>query len=127
MREQELANILIIDDQPSVLQLLSEVLADEGYRVTGVGEAKAIQECLRRSRPDLVILDVYLQRPDGFDVLRDIKKRNPHLPIIIFTAFLDEPRISQADGYVIKSFDLTELKQKIANALKRKVEPQGRV
>ena len=123
-----MANILIIDDQPSVLQLLSEVLADEGHRVTAVGgEAKAIQECVRRSRPDLVILDVYLERPDGFDVLRDIKKRNPHLPIIIFTAFLDEPRISQADGYVIKSFDLTELKQKIANALKRKVGPQGRV
>jgi len=118
-----MAKILIVDDQPCVRKLLSEELVCDGYQVAAVGDAESATGHLRFSRPDLVLLDLYLDGPDGWEVLRDIKSRDPHLPVVIFTAydsFVDDPRLSQADGYVIKSIDLYELKQKIANVLNRK-------
>ncbi|MBW1795778.1 MAG: response regulator [Deltaproteobacteria bacterium] len=125
-----MANILIVDDQQCIRELLSEELMCEGYRVESVGDAESVTGHLRFSRPDLVLLDLYLDGLDGWEVLRHIKRQDPYLPIIIFTAydsFVDDPRLSQADGYVIKSIDLDELKQKIANVLSRKSAPQGKV
>ena len=116
-------NILIVDDQPCIRRLLAEELVGGGYRVQSTGDAESARDHLRSSRPDLVLLDLYLDGPDGFEVLRDIKRQDPHLPVIIFTAydsFMDDPRLSQADGYVIKSVCLDELKQKIADVLNRK-------
>jgi DNA-binding response OmpR family regulator len=125
-----MANILIVDDQACVRQLLSEELTDEGYRVTSVGDAESAKAHLKASQADLVLLDLYLDGPDGWDVLRDIKRQDPYLPVIIVTAydsFRDDPRLSLAEGYVIKSTDFRELKQEIANALRRKLVPQDRV
>jgi len=127
---RKMANILIVDDQPCVRQLLSEELVDEGYGVTSVGDAESVRAHLKAWPPDLVLLDLYLDGPDGWDVLRDVKRQNPYLPVIIVTAydsFRDDPCLSLAEGYVIKSADFRELKQEIANALRRKPEPQGRV
>jgi DNA-binding response OmpR family regulator len=118
-----MANILIVDDQPCVRELVSEELVCEGCRIARAGDAESVRRHLRSSRPDLVLLDLYLDGPEGFEILRDIKRQDPYLPVIIFTAydsFMDDPRVSQADGYVIKSFDFMELKQKIAEVLRRK-------
>ncbi len=123
-------NILIVDHQPCVQELLSEELICEGYRVASADDAESARRHLRSSRPDLVLLDLYLDGPDGWEVLRDIKRQHPHLPVIIFTAYdsyLDDPRLSQADGYVIKSFDLGELKQKVADVLKHKAAREEKV
>ncbi len=125
-----MANILIIDDQECVRQLLSEELAGEGYRVTGVGDTDSVKAHLKASPPDLVLLDLHLDGPHGWDVLRDIKKQDSSLPVLIVTAydsFTEDPRLSEADGYVIKSVDLTELKKKVANTLRRKPEHEGTV
>ena len=125
-----MVNILIVDDQACVRQLLSEELTDEGYRVISVGDAESVRAHLKASPPDLVLLDLYLDGPDGWDVLRDVKRQDPYLPVIIVTAydsFRDDPRLSVAEGYVIKSTDFSELKQEIANALRRKLELQDGV
>jgi DNA-binding response OmpR family regulator len=74
-------------------------------------------------RPDLVLLDLYLDGADGWELLRDIKRQHPQLPVLIVTAydsFVDDPRLSQADGYFVKSLDFIDLKQKIADLLRRK-------
>lgn len=118
-----MAKILIVDDQPCIRELLSEELLSEGYRVATAGDAESISGHLRFSRPDLIVLDLYLDGPDGIGVLRDIKREDPDLPVIIFTAYdsyMDDPRLSQADGYVIKSICLDELKGKIGNVLRRR-------
>ena len=123
-------NILIVDDQPCVRELLSEELVHEGYQVESVGDAESVRAHLRSSRPDLVLLDLFLDGPNGWEVLRDVKMQHPHLPVLIVTAydsFADDPRLSQADGYVIKSVDLMELKQKIAKVLSWKRGHQGKV
>ena len=124
--EGTMANILIIDDQLWVREFLVEELTCEGYQVAAICNAKSVLENLTVSLPDLVLLDLYLDGTDGFGILSDIKRHEPSLPIIIFTAYdtyVDDPRLSQADGYVIKSFRLDELKQKVADVLKRKPVP----
>jgi len=125
-----MAKILIADDQPCVRELLSEELISEGYRVATAGDAESVRGHLRSSRPDLVLLDLYLDGLDGFGVLRDIKRQHPDLPVIIYTAYdsyVDDPRASRADGYVIKCVVLDELKRKIADVLGRKPSPQDEV
>jgi len=113
-------NILIVDDQPCIRELLGEELVSEGYRIQSTGNARSVRGHVKSSWPDLVLLDLYLDGLDGWEVLRDIKRQDPHLPVIIFTAydsFVDDPRLSEADGYVIKSVCLDELKQKIGDVL----------
>jgi len=101
-------SILIVDDQPCVRALLSEELVHEGYRVEGLGDAESVRTHLRLTRPDLVLLDLYLDGPEGWELLRDIKRQDPELPVLIVTAydsFVDDPRLSQADGYFVKSLN----------------------
>ena len=123
-------NVLIVDDQKCIRELVAEELIREGYQVAGIGNAESINGHLKASRPDLVLLDLYLDGPDGWNVLGDIKRQDPNLSVIIFTAydsFLDDPRLSQADDYVIKSVCLDELKQKVADALNRKMARERKV
>ena len=125
-----MAKILIVDDQACVRELLSEELILEGYQVATAGDVESVRGHLRFSQPDLVLLDLYLDGPDGIGVLHDIKRQHPDLPVIIFTAYdsyVDDPRLFQADGYVIKSIDLDELKGKIADVLRRKPSLQEEV
>jgi two-component system response regulator (stage 0 sporulation protein F) len=122
--EAVMASILIIDDQPYTQEFFLQELIDEGYGVVSAGDAKSVKAYLENSRPDLVLLDLYLNGFEGWDVLHDIKSKDPHLPVLIVTAYdtyADDPRVSQADGYVVKSFvHLDKLKQKIANVLGQK-------
>lgn len=125
-----MASILIVDDQPHVREFFSEELAREGHRITGIGDAESIWAQLKESRPDVVLLDLYLDGFRGRDILNDIKRKEPNLPVLILTAydsFQEDPRLSQADGYVIKSFvALGTLKQKIADILEWKEGNNGR-
>ena len=123
-------NILIVDGQPCVRELLSEELICEGYRVASADDAESARRHLRSSRPDLVLLDLYLDGPDGWELLRDIKRQDPELPVLIVTAydsFVDDPRLSQADGYFVKSLDFMDLKQKIAHLLREKPSRETKV
>jgi len=118
-----MATILIIDDQPYMKELFSGDLIDEGHQVVWVEDAESVRKCLDRFLPDMVLLDLYLKGFDGWEVLHDIKNWNPNLPVLIVTAydsFMDDPRVSQADGYIVKSFThLNEIIEKIHNILFR--------
>jgi two-component system response regulator (stage 0 sporulation protein F) len=123
-----MANILIVDDQQCLREFLSEELMLEGHRVYGLGDGESVSGHLRFSGPDLVLLDLYLDGAEGFSLFEDIKRRYPGLPIIIFTAYdsyREDLRLSQADGYAIKSIVLDELKGKIADVLNREPAPEG--
>lgn len=113
--------IMVIDDQPNLQELLSLELIDEGFKVVSVTHAQSVSRCLNESKPDLVLLDLYLEGFQGWDVLKDIKAQYPGLPVIIVTAyddFADDPRLSEADGYVLKDFvTLDRLKEKIGQIL----------
>ena len=116
-----MASILIVDDQAQLRELLAQELMDEGYTVTGVSDAKEAKGYVENFKPDVVLLDLYLRGFEGWNVLNEIKHTDPHLPVIIVTAYdsyIDDPRVSQADGYVVKDFaHFEELKRKIADIL----------
>ena len=118
-----MSKILIVDDQLCIRQLLTAELTLEGYHVASSGDAESAKGRLLSFRPDVVLLDLYLEGSEGFGLFDDIKKQYPDLPVIIFTAYdeyIDDRRLSQADGYVIKSMVLDELKVRIARVLSRK-------
>jgi two-component system response regulator (stage 0 sporulation protein F) len=115
------ARILIVDDQPYMKDLFSGELVYEGHHVEHVADAESVRSCMGRFQPDIVLLDLYLKGFDGWEVLHNIKQQNPHLPVLIVTAydsFIDDPRVSQADEYIVKSFThLDKIKEKIHSAL----------
>jgi len=116
-----MSHILVIDDQPHIGELLSEDLAGEGHSVDCLGDANYVMAYLKEeSRPDLILLDLYLQGFEGWNLLHRIKSYDESLPVLIVSAydsFVSDPRLAEADGYVVKSFDTNELKDKIHEKL----------
>lgn len=112
--------ILIVDDQTCIQELVAENLLLEGYEVATAGDLGSAKVHLYRSPPDLVLLDLYLDGPEGFRLFQNIKRQYSHLPVIILTAYdsyREDARLSKADGYVVKSTDFDELKKKIDEVL----------
>src|SRR5436190_261783 len=81
------ANILVVDDQESIRHFVSRALEDEGYQVRTTGTAREARAVLDRELPDLVLLDLKLPDGTGLELLREIKRAQPELTVIIMTAF----------------------------------------
>jgi DNA-binding NtrC family response regulator len=112
-----MAEILVVDDQTFFTDVLKEALGEEGHCIQAVCDGQEVMEHLNRSPVDMVLLDLFLEEVKGWEVLRSIKADRPHLPVVIFTAYdtyRDDPRLSEAAAYVVKSFDLKELKETIS-------------
>ena len=113
-----MANILIIDDQEWTVDLCRKGLFGAKHRISATDNIEFVRENIFSFKPDLVLLNLYLKYGFYFwDVLRDIKMQDSDLPVLIVTAYdkyLFDSRLSQADGYLIKShLDCDELKQRI--------------
>jgi two-component system, OmpR family, phosphate regulon sensor histidine kinase PhoR len=120
--------ILIADDQPDNLMLLSRYLDREGYDYIKASDGLETLEMVRTHLPDLVLLDVNMPYKDGFAVLEEIRADpiTEHIPVIILTAArLDRAEIQSglnmgADDYVTKPFDHKELLARIHTKLRVK-------
>jgi two-component system nitrogen regulation response regulator NtrX len=79
--------VLIVDDEADIRNLIKGILEDEGYRPRQAGSAKQAYEEMDRALPDLVILDIWLHGSDhdGLQILANIKKRHPHLPVVMIS------------------------------------------
>ena len=116
--------ILIVDDEEHIRFLYSEELADDGYEVVTADSGYQLLERIEQEKPDLVILDIKMVDYNGLDLLQDIRNKYYDMPVILCTAydtFKEDMKSIAADFYVIKSFDLTELKNKIKMALETAV------
>ena len=125
-----MAKILIIDDHRCVRELLMEELKDEGYLVETTGDAESALRLLKSSKTDLILLDLYMNGRDRWDIMHDIKKKYPQLPILLHTAYDsygEDPRLSKADGYIIKSMYFDELKERVSEILQEKIVPPREV
>ena len=109
-----------MDDEKHICYLYSEELTEAGYEVITAESGHKLLEIIEKEKPDLVVLDIKLVDYNGLDLLENIRNKFYNLPVILCTAyeiFKEELRAIAADYYVVKSFDLSELKVKIARAL----------
>lgn len=118
-----MARILVVDDEESIRLLYGEELAEEGHEVATAASATEAVELLAGDAYDLVVLDIKLKNESGLDLLQQIVKERHEMPVILCTAYScykDDFSTWLADGYVVKSSDLTELKDEIKRVLARK-------
>jgi len=112
--------ILIVDDEEVIRMLYGEELVDEGYKVITTGTGLGLVGLVERERPDLIILDIKMAEHNGLDLLQDIRKEFYNIPVILcsaYSSYKGDLKSIAADYYVVKSADLSELKQKIKMAL----------
>ena len=116
------ARLLVVDDDPDMLRLLSMRLSSAGYQVTAVTSAETALTQLEIEHPQLVLSDVRLPGRDGLALFDEIRKRHPSLPVILLTAHGTIPDAVEATArgvftYLTKPYDGRELLDKIAQAL----------
>ncbi|AGU48138.1 putative two component sigma-54 specific transcriptional regulator [Variovorax paradoxus B4] len=116
------ARLLVVDDDPDMLRLLSMRLSSVGYQVTAVTSAETALTQLEIEHPQLVLSDVRLPGRDGLQLFDEIRKRHPSLPVILLTAHGTIPDAVEATArgvftYLTKPYDGRELLDKIAQAL----------
>lgn len=121
--------ILVVDDEPKLLDLVRTILEKEEYNVI---EAHNGYEALQRARqdlPDLILLDVMMPEMDGFEALRELRK-STNAPVIMLTVQATENDKVRglelgADDYVAKPFDHRELISRVKAALRRAAMPSA--
>ncbi|MDX2345238.1 MAG: response regulator transcription factor [Acidimicrobiia bacterium] len=127
MTEESRARVLVVDDEQMLLDMVSDALTFAGYSVTSAADGLAALTQVRTEVPDLVILDVNMPEPDGFQVARSLRAYYPELPVLFLTARSDIEDLrtgfeSGGDDYLTKPFRLEELRLRV-EALLRRVRP----
>ena len=113
--------VLIVDDDPAIRMLYKEELEDEGYNVIIAGSGEEALKLFDEENPDIVTLDILMPGMDGIQVLRHMKEKNPKLPIIMSTAYdyRDDFAVWASEAYIVKSADLTQLKETIKKLVEK--------
>jgi DNA-binding response OmpR family regulator len=115
-----MARILLVDDEEYVRQLSTDELTEEGHEVLTSASEHALLRRIAFLQPQVVILDIKLVDYDGLELLQEIRGTYHNLPVILCSAY-DTYKYDQkafaADYYVVKSFDLTELKVAVRKTL----------
>jgi len=125
------ASILVVEDEPSIREVVALYLQRAGYQVACVADGAAALEALATDTPDLVVLDLMLPEVDGFAITRFLRQRGD-TPIIMLTARRAETdRIAGlemgADDYVVKPFSPQELVSRVRAVLRRtQGQPQAK-
>jgi len=113
----------VIDDEPMVLQLCKRVLESEGYDVNLAADGAFGMALYREKKPDLVLLDIMMPGPDGYQVLESIRQ-DDGVPVIMITGKSDVDSLRQAltlgaDDYLRKPFSPLELVARVSAKLRR--------
>jgi len=120
-----MSRILVIDDEENICILYAEELTEEGYEVVTASNTVEAVEKLQQMEFDLVVLDIKLKNESGIDLLQKIVKERHEMPVILcsaFSCYKDDFSAWLADGYIVKSGDLSELKQEITRVLSKKAQ-----
>jgi DNA-binding response OmpR family regulator len=119
--------ILVIEDEPAIVQVIRGRLTHEGFEVRAVSSGEAALEAISGDPPDLLILDLMLPGMDGFEVLRRLRHGGYETPVIVLTARDDDVDVIVglelgADDYVVKPFNPRELAARVRAVLRRRAE-----
>lgn len=120
----EKKKILVIDDEPSMHQLLQIILEEEGFLVVEPGESEGTSQYVAGGKPDVIILDIMMPEVNGFDILRMLKDdgETRDIPVIILSVRSFEEDMEKASSlgaevYMTKPFQPAELVKAIKNIL----------
>ena len=124
--------ILVIDDELGIRTLLGETLRIANFNPTLVADGQTALTSIRSKTFDLVLLDINMPRLSGFEVLKEIRKLLPEVPVIVLSARQEKSDVIQgfrigADDYISKPFDLEELVMRINSVLKRSKASSGKI
>ncbi|MEU3277160.1 response regulator transcription factor [Streptomyces antibioticus] len=116
--------VLVVDDEPDVTDVLSTVMSNEGWQVRSAADGAGALEAARTFRPDAVVLDWMLPDLDGLQVLRALRREQPHVCVLFLTARdAVEDRIAGitagGDDYVTKPYSLEEVLARVRGLLRR--------
>jgi two-component system, OmpR family, alkaline phosphatase synthesis response regulator PhoP len=119
--------VLVVEDDAAIRRGLVDSLQFAGYTVIACADGREGLDTALAAQLDLAILDVVLPHKDGFEILREVRKARPSLPVILVTARGAEPdRVhglqSGADDYVVKPFSSRELLARVEAVLRRSAE-----
>ncbi len=117
--------ILVVDDEKSILDLLSVVLRKEGYSVLTSLSATQALDIINKEELDLVLTDIKLPQMSGMNILRHVKEKKPDIPVVMITAYGTIKQAVEAfkEGaidYVVKPFDMEELKIIVSQGLEKR-------
>lgn len=119
-----MTHVLVVEDEPSLRQLLANNLSFEGYVVTAVEDGGPALAAHAENRADLIVLDLMLPTLDGYEVLKQLRERQDSVPVLMLTARGAEADRIQglslgADDYLVKPFSVLELLARIKAILRR--------
>ena len=125
VKKGSLPNILVVEDNQDNREMVVKVLKFNGYEVVEAVDGEEAIEKARAEDPDLILLDIFLPKMDGYEVTRRLKgdTRLKNIPIIALTAHamkgsMEEALAAGCDGYIPKPIDVRELPKQIQHFLK---------
>jgi CheY-like chemotaxis protein len=123
-----MTRVLVVDDDPSIRQVIVYALGDEGYQVDEAADGAAALEVIGRHHPDLILVDMKMSGMDGWEFVRRYRQQYDRwAPIVVLTAAQDAARRGadvDADDYIAKPFDLDVLIERIAALASRGRAPR---
>ncbi|OIO72615.1 MAG: hypothetical protein AUJ85_09925 [Elusimicrobia bacterium CG1_02_37_114] len=118
MADKKKSQILVVDDEPDVVLILSEFLRKEGFKVYTAHNGQQAIDKIKEFPIDLVLLDLAMPQMDGIQVLKELKKINPRIEVMIITAYRDAEKVVEsfrlgAFDCLFKPFNLKYLRKSI--------------
>ncbi len=120
-----MTTILLVEDDKNQRVLYEQELKHDGYEVVTASDGKEAIEKVQEQLPDIVIMDINMPKMDGIEAMGRILSKNKEVPVIINTAYSnykDSFMSWAADAYIVKSSDLSELKNTIKEILTKKTK-----
>lgn len=123
--------ILVVDDEPSFLEVIKMRLEANDYEVIIAANGKEALKKIEQERPDAVLLDILMPQLNGLKALEIIRRKDKDLPVFMISAFSDEKRFKlarklKASGFIVKTSDLKKEVENITSVLRVADKYRGR-
>ena len=115
-------HIIVCDDDKTILEVIKDILEEEGYKVSLFADCKNILDLVSEHKPDLIILDIWMPKFNGNEAVKQLKANlfSKNIPIVLISALNEGLAISKelrVEGYIKKPFDIDDLLTTVKKSL----------